>query len=353
MATRESNFDPIDGARRGPTMGKNRTSVLIVDSAPRSRETARRAIENAGKKCVSVASLAEARSALQRHNFDVVVVGTALRDGHGLELVRELKATGSLTSAIVVGQGDEQGVEDIVEAMRHGAVDFLHQPYESDDLASRVVDAARAVERTRSRLEADGPATAGRIGPKKKAREKATFEQRIRKELDVESLLRRTLEHILDTAGPTNAAVFLPTGSNDYSLGAYVNCDIPKDVVDVLLDHLADVLAPNLEDRTEIVRPTDETDLAAMLGEDATWLAGSEMVAFSCTHQGECLAIVALFRDRSRPFPRDLDGALETARVAFAAQMARIIRIHHRHKPQDERPGFETGDWDDIGGLAA
>ena len=37
----------------------------------------------------------------------------------------------------------------------------------------------------------------------------------IRQELDIESLLRTTLEFVLGRCGPTNAAVFLPTTSGD------------------------------------------------------------------------------------------------------------------------------------------
>lgn len=73
------------------------------------------------------------------------------------------------------------------------------------------------------------------------------FKGLIRNELDIESLLRTTLEFVLSRSGPTNAAIFLPTTSGDYSLGAYVNYDCPKETVDVLLDHLANVVAPRFE----------------------------------------------------------------------------------------------------------
>ena len=37
----------------------------------------------------------------------------------------------------------------------------------------------------------------------------------IKQELDIENLLRTTLEYVLGRSGPTNAAVFLPTTSGD------------------------------------------------------------------------------------------------------------------------------------------
>ena len=65
------------------------------------------------------------------------------------------------------------------------------------------------------------------------------FNSLIRQELDLESLLRVSVEFILGKSGPTNAAVFLPAASGDYSLGAYVNYDCPKDSAEVLMDQLA------------------------------------------------------------------------------------------------------------------
>src|SRR5262249_35681787 len=60
-------------------------------------------------------------------------------------------------------------------------------------------------------------------------------------ELELESLLRTVLEYVLKKIGSTNAAIFLPTTAGDYTLGAYVNYDCPKDSAEMLLDHLADV----------------------------------------------------------------------------------------------------------------
>src|SRR6185436_11876429 len=99
------------------------------------------------------------------------------------------------------------------------------------------------------------------------------FNGLIRQELDVESLLRTALEFILAKTGPTNAAVFLPATSGDFSLGAYVNYDCPKDTADVLLDHLAVVIAPRMEHQAELKSLATPEELAAFLGDDAHWLA--------------------------------------------------------------------------------
>lgn len=180
----------------------------------------------------------------------------------------------------------------------------------------------------------------------------------IRQELDIESLLRTTLEFVLARVGPTNAAVFLPTTSGDYSLGAYVNCDCPKETVDVMLDHLANAVAPKFDRETQIVWMPDRPSLLSRIGDDAGWLGDSGVIAFACRHDKECLAVFLLFREPKTPYPASLLPQLKTIGDIFGAQLARVIRIHHRHIPKDKWGAIgdtpdEDSDADDIGGMAA
>lgn len=178
----------------------------------------------------------------------------------------------------------------------------------------------------------------------------------IRQELDIESLLRTTLEFVLGRCGPTNAAVFLPTTSGDYSLGAYVNYDCPKETVDVLLDHLANTIAPKLSEGTGLLHLRDQLSLHRAMGDDAGWLGDSGVVGFPCRHEGECLAVFLLFRDRLSEYTPGLIEQLRTIGELFAGQLARVIRIHHRHIPKDQWGAIgdaEDDEADDIGGMAA
>jgi CheY-like chemotaxis protein len=181
------------------------------------------------------------------------------------------------------------------------------------------------------------------------------FKGLIRGELDIEALLRTTLEFVLARSGPTNAAVFLPTTSGDYSLGAYVNYDCPKDTCDVLLDHLANAVAPRFEGVKGMAHLTTEAQLGEYLDHDADWLQGSHVVGFPCTHDGECLAIFMLFRDQRSPFAGPLLEQIKTVGELFAAQLARVIHIHHRHLPKNKwgMIGDPPAETDDYGDLAA
>jgi hypothetical protein len=165
----------------------------------------------------------------------------------------------------------------------------------------------------------------------------------LRQELDLEGLLRTTLEYALRRVGPMNAAVFLPGSTGDYSLGAYVNYDCAKDAAESMLDHLADVAAPAFEDREEPVVLRNFSEISSALGRETDWLGDSTMVALSCRREGECLAVMIFFRDRRTPFA---DAAVSTLKIiadTFGAQLARVIRTHHRHLPKDQWRGPGDG----------
>lgn len=350
--------------------------VLAIDQNSEARGDMLRALEALGLACDGVGTLAESRTALDSGRYGLVVVDEIQCDGNGLELVRELSSIDGSARCIVTS--DRDGFEGVVEAMRCGAIDFVTKPYRAAELAGRVLAATemvrklRASERRVQRLKrickrldtarkdmsrqvddlcSDLVHAYQELADQMTHSALATeFSSLIRQDLDVEDLLRSTLEFVLSKTGPTNAAVFLPTGSRDFNLGAYVNYDVPRDTADVLLDHLADVIAPRFENETDLVRLETEEELSERLGDEAGWLNEYGVLVFSCQHEGDCLAVVALFRDRENPFCDELLPQLSVIRDLFAEQLGRIVRIHHRHRPDEQWPGFDV---EDDRGLAA
>lgn len=184
------------------------------------------------------------------------------------------------------------------------------------------------------------------------------FAALIRGELDVESLLRQLLEFVLANVGPTNAAVFLPGSGGDFSLGAYVNYTCPKDTVEVLLDQLANVAAPRLEATTGPILLNTPAAMEERLGESAEWLRGHHLYGIACRDpkdaHAECLAVVTLFRDGRTPFDAATPDLLGRLASVFGAQLARVVRIHHRHLPKDQWGALgDPIDESDEGGMAA
>lgn len=93
-----------------------------------------------------------------------LVTDLRMPDIDGVELLRRLKAAGTMVPSIVVtGHGD---VQMAVEAMKNGAIDFIEKPFSQDtiissilravDVAASQVDADEARARTRDRLRSLG-----------------------------------------------------------------------------------------------------------------------------------------------------------------------------------------------------
>lgn len=361
MASR-SEHDP-NQHDRAP---RKRIRVLCVDADPSSRT---RIAEILGGRPVSLHSVADAkaaRSALKTREYDVLLVDAG-KHADGFALAHEVSRAKARTRAIVLCNRPTVALS--IRAMRAGAIDILRKPIDADELADRIAAAAEQAETLRAQARRIERLTrickrlkdskrevaeqvgvlcndlanayqelADHMGPPSVTTE---FANRIRAELDIETILRMTLEFVLKHAGSTNAAIFLPTGHSDYSLGAYVNYDLPKDAADVLLDHLADRLPTHFEHDERICHFTEGHHFEAVMDEPIDWLDHSTVIVASCHARSECLGVVALFRDQQRPFPTELLATLESVREIFADQLARVVRIHNRHKGQEVWPGFE------------
>ncbi len=317
-------------------------------------------------------------------SYDAVLSEVALPDGDGMALA---DAARSLQTPVIL-VAKRASIDLASCAIQHGAADLIERSTTSDsDLAARLLalalrfrnrriarsDGPRRLFRLRSDSSHHNPSLAPQTLPDvsdllhvpterathmKNVTNVSEFKGLIRGELDIEQLLRTTLEFVLARSGPTNAAVFLPTTSGDYSLGAYVNYDCPKETCDVLLDHLANAVAPRFENIKEgggMAHLTTEAALDEYLEHDADWLKGSHVVGFPCTHGEETLAVFMLFRDQQSPFPQPLLEQVKLVGELFAAQLARVIHIHHRHLPKNKwgMIGDPPAETDDYGDMAA
>ncbi|MBL8886016.1 MAG: GAF domain-containing protein [Phycisphaerales bacterium] len=158
----------------------------------------------------------------------------------------------------------------------------------------------------------------------------------IRQEIELESLMRTSLEFLLAKLGSTNAALFLPSSSGDWTLGAYVNYDRAKDSAEMMLDHLADTVPCRMDEIGSTVLLEGEAQVKRALPGAVEWLGDCTVLAAPAAHEGETLACVLLFRDRSVPFPEHARETLESLSKILASQFGRVIKVHHRHLPREE-----------------
>lgn len=354
--------------------------ILIVSQIKTERDRIRARLAGLSDRIVLAEGARDGLAAVRQGPFDLALVRNDLPDGSGVDWTRTAVEERPSLAAIVID--DDPTLDDAVQAMRAGAADLIDAASSALEMVSRAqaamgrARAARARERRIDRLKRacrqlnsarqqvtrqvgslcnDLVSAYQELSDQMSQVSIATeFASVIKSELDVEGLLRAGLEYILTRVGPTNAAVFLPSSSRDYSLGAYVNYSCPKDSADVLLDNLANIVAPRLEERDDILCLADASDVAHFLGDDAGWLTESCATAFACRHDNECLAVVILFRDEKTPFEESLLPTLRTISDLFAHQLARVIHIHHRHLPRDQWGSFDQIDGgDDDVDLAA
>ena len=154
-------------------MDLSKPHILIADDQRDVREALRLLLKSEGWNCTAVEGPAQALDAAQKKRFDVALIDlNYTRDttsgAEGLELLRELKKGDEELPVVVMTAWGTINVA--VEAMRHGAGDFIEKPWDNQRLMS-VLANQRALGRARRhgrRLQAEnvllrGPAAEGFI----------------------------------------------------------------------------------------------------------------------------------------------------------------------------------------------
>lgn len=371
---------PRDNAKAGGVEKTTRSSkkrtrrVLLVDPSPALRPALEQCQTEHGKvSVVYAATLTEARKLAEgAGRIDLAILQPTMSDGSGLDLARDLKDRDAATAAVVLA--DVADFDLAQQAMRLGISDVIVKPKVTDDLAAWVDTTTERVGHALDRQWTDRARTT-RIRKLKRLCRKlndarlevteqvdvlcndlvtayqelavqmqnmthtAGYQEAVGNELDLEAVLRKTLEFIVQQAGPCNAAVFLPSSADEFALGGYVNYDCTKESADMLLEHLADVLAPGIAQQEDaLLHATDNQTLVEQLGDDWNYLADCHLLALPANHDGEALAVITLFRDSSEPFTEPAIDALSSIAEQMGELLGRIIRVHHRAVPGFDDP---------------
>jgi DNA-binding NtrC family response regulator len=117
-------------------------AVLIVDDETGVREGLVRAVASRGYRTVAAASLADARAALEKEEIDCVLLDIRLKDGDGLDLLRELRAGKHRETPVIMATafGDS---ERTIQAMKAGAFEYVTKPFDLPLLLDAVDRAVR------------------------------------------------------------------------------------------------------------------------------------------------------------------------------------------------------------------
>ena len=107
-------------------------SVLVIDADPTFRKNARSFLSERGYMVREADAGPTGLRAVERHRPHYVLVDLGLQSQVGLDLVGQLR--GAAGHPTVVCTASHPRLPDVVEAMRHGAVDVLERPLDGERL---------------------------------------------------------------------------------------------------------------------------------------------------------------------------------------------------------------------------
>ena len=117
-------------------------SILFVDDEASFRTLTSRELARAGYRVEQAGNLTEARRALARQGFDLVLLDVRMPDGSGLDLLPEVREHWPATEVVMLTAYGT--VEEAIRAMKQGAHDFLTKPCRLSELEAVL---AKALEK--------------------------------------------------------------------------------------------------------------------------------------------------------------------------------------------------------------
>lgn len=108
--------------------------LLVIDPCLETQSRIAHYVKDRGFSVMSVPDAVAAMAKLEEVVPDIVITDMFLPDGAGLALVKELKARHEPCPVIVMGHNAPEPL--IVEALRGGAIDYLHKPIAEEELSS-------------------------------------------------------------------------------------------------------------------------------------------------------------------------------------------------------------------------
>lgn len=107
--------------------------LLVIDPCSDTQSRIAHYAQDRGFSVMRVPDSAAAMAKIEETAPDLVITDLFLPDGAGLELVKELKARHEPCPVIVMARHAPKPL--IVEALRGGAIDYLHKPVTEEELA--------------------------------------------------------------------------------------------------------------------------------------------------------------------------------------------------------------------------
>lgn len=321
-------------------------------------------------RSLNQASLLLEQLATREQSVDLVLLDRSLVPQRGSVLPEEILALHPEARAVVLSA--TPSLDEAMEMIRRGALDYLPKPLHGATLRDRLRHAAGRrylqvkTERRLVRLKQavrhlnDARRTVGRkvdllcndlisaYGDVSRQLEEVRVAEHFRKLLessnDLEQMLCHTMDWLLRNLGNCNLAIFLTDEEGASELGAYMKYTVAGDPP--LTKWLQRYLVPRTQ-AEGFFRGGDDIFGQHTLEEGGAPMRGQSVMAVDCTYLAESLGTIIAFRHEGKPFGADAAALLQAAGPVFAVALTNLVRAaqpggQHGEAPEDEDLG---GEW--------
>ena len=126
----------------------NNASILLVDDEENLRRTLAMILKREGYQVNTAATVKEAREQLENNTFNLVFLDLKLPDASGLTLLPELRKRFPNMPVLVLTAHDK--LDAAIEAVRHGARDYLLKPLDPPVILQRIREALEVQDQART-----------------------------------------------------------------------------------------------------------------------------------------------------------------------------------------------------------
>jgi DNA-binding response OmpR family regulator len=349
-----------------PSRHAAKLNVLVLDTDPRLGEL----IHNQSTPGASPGEAAAVRVAtgvdaaeleMRRNPAEVVFVNLQIGDNAGIGVIKSFKSRWPRAQIIAVSRIGRS--ELCLEAWRAGAADMLVAPLGPQEVQRALADVTvrrgevnklaernerlrivcRRLNKARREISQQVDLLCNDLvrAYQEMAQQlnvsqlSAEYLETVKGELEVEGILRGTMEWILRKLGPVNAAVYLPAGDEFLSLGAYLNLDTQGDAA--LIEALGKTVVEQARRGGAGAATTfdDDSLLTEHFGDDAHTLLGKSWLAVGCYTPRECMGVLVIFRKQEEGKGGDAGtlGMMEAIAPVLATRIEQALSFYHRLHP--------------------
>ncbi len=336
--------------------------LLVVDADSKTADLVRTAADTL-TQVRQATSIDAAQAEMLRQPAEIILVNLQIGDHAGVELIKTFKRRYGNSDIVALSRSRRS--EACLDAFHAGASDMLLAPYAARDIQLVLAAATERRQETLRRQQRHERlrTTCRRLN---KARHEisqqvdllcndlvrayqdmaqqlnltqhaAEFAQSLAGELDVEGVLRRTMEWILKKLGPVNAAIYLPNGDDQFALGAYLNLDTQADAP--LIETLGKTLVLQARGATALTLEEDGV-IDELFGEEGAPLKGRQWLAIGCHTPRECLGVLVVFRSKAAgglgattELHGQARGLIEAAAPLLAERIENALGLYQRLHP--------------------